>query len=81
MNYEHRLNYIIIIVFQNYAEHTMNELLGLFGYDDKVNSTDTENLNLENYTDNQDDDPSAKDPGEKKSKSVDKLKSRPPNSK
>lgn len=39
---------------QNYAEHTMNELLGLFGYEDKVNSTDTENLNLDNYTDNKD---------------------------
>lgn len=32
----------------------MNELLGLFGYEDKVNSTDTENLNLDNYTDNKD---------------------------
>lgn len=27
----------------------MNELLGLYGYD-KVNSTDTEQLNLERYT-------------------------------
>lgn len=33
----------------------MNELLGLFGYEDKVNSTDTENLNLDNYTDSQSD--------------------------
>ncbi|XP_045198085.2 sine oculis-binding protein homolog isoform X2 [Mercenaria mercenaria] len=41
---------------KNYAEHTMNELLGLFGYEDKVNSTDTENLNLENYTENNDSD-------------------------
>ena len=32
----------------------MNELLGLFGYEDKVDSTDTENLNLDNYTDNKD---------------------------
>lgn len=36
----------------------MNELLGLFGYEDKVNSTDTENLNLENYTENADGDTS-----------------------
>ncbi|KAH3724803.1 hypothetical protein DPMN_050630 [Dreissena polymorpha] len=32
----------------------MNELLGLFGYDDKVNSRDTENLNLDNYADKED---------------------------
>jgi len=44
-------NNTITVLFQNYAEHTMNELLGLFGYDDKVNSTDTENLHLENYAD------------------------------
>ncbi|XP_052811982.1 sine oculis-binding protein homolog A-like isoform X2 [Mya arenaria] len=43
------------IINLNYAEHTMNELLGLFGYDDKVNSTDTENLHLENYADNKED--------------------------
>ena len=29
----------------------MNELLGLFGYDDKINSSDTKNLNLDNYAD------------------------------
>ncbi|XP_063404949.1 sine oculis-binding protein homolog isoform X1 [Mytilus trossulus] len=34
---------------KDYAENTMNELLGLYGYD-KVNSTDTEQLNLERYT-------------------------------
>ncbi|KAL4232650.1 hypothetical protein ACF0H5_007338 [Mactra antiquata] len=40
---------------KDYAENTMNELLGLFGYDDKVNSTDTENLNLDNYSENKTD--------------------------
>ncbi|XP_060072895.1 sine oculis-binding protein homolog [Ylistrum balloti] len=34
---------------KDYAENTMNELLGWYGYD-KVNSADTEHLNLERYT-------------------------------
>ena len=35
---------------QDYAENTMNELLGLYGYDKVINSSDTENLNLDRYT-------------------------------
>lgn len=57
----------------------MNELLGLFGYDDKVNSTDTENLNLENYTENNDSDsPTSEANGDvknKKRRPTDRLKS------
>ncbi|KAL3881483.1 hypothetical protein ACJMK2_027919 [Sinanodonta woodiana] len=34
---------------QDYAESTMNELLGLYGYE-KVSSSDTQNLNLDKYT-------------------------------
>jgi hypothetical protein len=57
----------------------MNELLGLFGYDDKVNSTDTENLNLENYTENNDSDSptseTSSDVKNKKRRPSDRLKS------
>lgn len=71
--------YNVYCNFQNYAEHTMNELLGLFGYEDKVNSTDTENLNLENFTENKDGESltseAKSDVSEKKSKPTDKLKS------
>ena len=59
-------------LFQNYAENTMNELLGLFGYEDKVNSADTENLNLDNYADSKEngcDVTSEDSPGEKGGKS------------
>lgn len=63
---------------KNYAESTMNELLGLFGYEDKINSTDTENLNLDNYTDTRDGQEVTKDDNSKddKNKSAARLKSR-----
>ena len=32
----------------------MNELLSIFGYDDKINSADTEKLDLKQYTDPRD---------------------------
>ena len=32
-------------LFQNYAENTMNELLGWYGYD-KVDTEDTQNLSI-----------------------------------
>ncbi|KAK3096861.1 hypothetical protein FSP39_004082 [Pinctada imbricata] len=37
-------------ILKDYAENTMNELLGLYGYDKVINSSDTENLNLDRYT-------------------------------
>lgn len=47
------MTYVLIekrfYLLQDYAENTMNELLGWYGYD-KVNSADTEHLNLERYT-------------------------------
>lgn len=34
----------------HYAESTMNELLSIFGYEDKIDSTDTDKLDLKKYT-------------------------------
>ncbi|XP_078698224.1 uncharacterized protein LOC144925860 isoform X2 [Branchiostoma floridae x Branchiostoma belcheri] len=37
------------VEFKDFAEHTMNELLGWYGYD-KVDKADTENLDLKKFT-------------------------------
>ena len=42
----------MFLYFQDYAETTMNELLGWYGYD-KVDSADTQHLNLQQFTDSQ----------------------------
>ena len=42
--------FFLLFKLQHYAENTMNELLSIFGYEDKVDSTDTDKLDLKKYT-------------------------------
>ena len=39
-----------ILPFQDYAESTMNELLGWYGYDNAVDSDDTQDLDLQRFS-------------------------------
>ena len=37
-------------LFQDYAANTMNELLAIYGYDEKVDKSVTEDLQLQNFS-------------------------------
>ena len=41
---------IFVFILQDYAESTMNELLGWYGYDNAVDSDDTQDLDLHRFS-------------------------------
>ena len=50
--YNYFLNVFLCVVFtlQDYAANTMNELLAIYGYDEKVDKSVTEDLQLQDFS-------------------------------